>query len=243
MQTDHPSGTGAGGPRTSANAISPANPPTADDALAILVDQATEYAVFALSPTGVVSTWNRGAQRIKGYTRDEIVGRHFSVFYTDEDKRAKTPEGLLAEAVARGRAESDGWRLRKDGTRFWASVLITALWDDEGALRGFSKLTRDESDRRAHDTLNAQMSRMLEQERIATSLAGTVVHRLFEVGLELNSIMKLAGEPDVRRRVELAADGLDEAIRFLRQAVFDISTARRSGADGEAGAPTEAPDA
>jgi PAS domain S-box-containing protein len=235
MQTNDVAGTGPGGPRASANAISPENPPTPEDALTMLVDNASEYAVFALSPTGVVSTWNRGAQRIKGYGREEVVGRHFSMFYTDEDKAAGTPDKLLADALGHGRAETEGWRVRRDGSRFWASVLITPLWDDEGGLRGFSKLTRDESDRRAHETLNAQMSRMVEQERIASSLAGTLVHRLFEVGLELNSIMKITAEPDVRRRIDAAAEDLDDAIRFLRQAVFDISTARRpGGAEGGA---------
>ena len=86
-----------------------------------------DYAIFMLSPAGEIQSWNAGAERLKGYTADEAVGRHFSVFYTDEDRATNHPAEVLAHALADGRYEEEGWRVRKDGTTFWASVTITAI--------------------------------------------------------------------------------------------------------------------
>src|SRR5690606_22776136 len=90
-----------------------------------------------------VTTWNRGAQKIKGYAAHEIIGRHFSTFYPAEDVAADKPEWELREALAHGRVEDEGWRIRKDGSRFWANVVITTLRDEHGEVRGFAKVTRD----------------------------------------------------------------------------------------------------
>jgi formate hydrogenlyase transcriptional activator len=109
----------------------------------LLVEEVKDYAIFMLDPTGRIVSWNEGAQKIKGYTADEIVGQHFSCFYTSEDiDRGKPNEGLTF-AAAEGRWEEEGWRLRKDGSRFWADVVITALHDNAGNLLGFTKVTRD----------------------------------------------------------------------------------------------------
>ena len=109
----------------------------------LLVDQIKDYAIFFLDARGIISSWNQGARRIKGYSADEIVGRHFSTFYTAEDLADDKPSRELSTAIREGRYEEEGWRLRKDGTRFWASVIITALWDKRGNLSGFAKVTRD----------------------------------------------------------------------------------------------------
>jgi PAS domain S-box-containing protein len=108
-----------------------------------------DYAIFALDPEGYILTWNAGAQRLKGYTADEIIGQHFSIFYPEKDILARKPEKELETAIKFGQVEDEDWRLRKDGSRFWANVLITALRDDDGKLLGFAKVTRDLSARRA----------------------------------------------------------------------------------------------
>ncbi len=109
----------------------------------LLVESVKDYAIFMLDPGGHIISWNAGAQRIKQYRAEEVLGKHFSIFYPEEDIRAKKPERELADAIRDGRVEDEAWRLRKDGTRFWANVVITAVFDDTGLLRGFAKVTRD----------------------------------------------------------------------------------------------------
>jgi diguanylate cyclase (GGDEF)-like protein/PAS domain S-box-containing protein len=120
-----------------------------DERFRVLVESVQDYAILMLDVNGNVTTWNAGAQRFKGYHADEIIGRHFSVFYPIEDIVAGKPERELAAAAADGRHEDEGWRVRQDGTRFWASVVITALRDHDGTLRGYGKVTRDLTERRA----------------------------------------------------------------------------------------------
>jgi PAS domain S-box-containing protein len=122
----------------------------------LLVESVRDYAIFALDATGHVLTWNPGAERFKGYTRDEIVGKHFSTFYTPEDKAARKPQWELQVASRDGRYEEEGWRVRKDGTQFWANVVITALRGPGGELIGFAKVTRDLTDRRRTEELLLQ---------------------------------------------------------------------------------------
>jgi PAS domain S-box-containing protein len=114
----------------------------------ILVQGVTDYAIFMLDPEGRVSSWNPGAQRIKGYSPDDIIGQHFSRFYTPEDFEAGVPKRALESARKTGRYEAEGWRVRKDGSRFWASVVIDAIRDDKGDLIGFAKVTRDMTEKR-----------------------------------------------------------------------------------------------
>jgi PAS domain S-box-containing protein len=116
--------------------------------LRLLVEEATDYAIFVLDPQGRVATWNKGAQRLKGYTPEEILGKHFSVFYPPEAVETGWPDRELQAAAEAGRFEDEGWRVRKDGTLFWANVIITALRDASGELQGFSKITRDLTERR-----------------------------------------------------------------------------------------------
>ena len=114
----------------------------------ILVDGVKDYAIFMLDGNGRVTTWNSGAERLKGYKADEIIGKDFSVFYTEEERQAGHPKRLLETALRDGRYEEENWRVRKDGTRFWASVIITAIRNESGTLIGFAKVTRDLSERR-----------------------------------------------------------------------------------------------
>src|SRR5262249_34747875 len=120
-----------------------------DTALSLLVHSVIDYAIFMLDPGGHIVSWNAGAQRIKGYTAEEILGQHFSVFYPPEDVAAGKPDWELEVAAELGRLEDEGWRVRKDGTRFWANVVITALFDEHRILSGFGKVTRDLTERRS----------------------------------------------------------------------------------------------
>ena len=122
-----------------------------DERFRLLVEGITDYAIFMLDPEGRILTWNPGAARIKGYRADEIIGQHFSKFYSPEALQRRVPEHELKVASADGRFEDEGWRLRKDGTRFWANVVITALRDKAGRLRGFAKVTRDLTQRSDHE--------------------------------------------------------------------------------------------
>jgi PAS domain S-box-containing protein len=156
----------------------------------LLVSNVVDYAIFLLDPTGVIASWNEGAERIKGYRADEIVGRHFSIFYPLEDTRNRKPEWELEVARREGRYAEEGWRLRKDGTRFWASVVITALRDETGRLRGFGKVTRDlterhelEEQRNAERDAEAQRLRehatsMAELEQAKTEFLNLASHEL-----------------------------------------------------------------
>ncbi|MEO8875280.1 MAG: PAS domain S-box protein, partial [Polyangiaceae bacterium] len=136
---------------------------TSEQRYRLLVGAVKDYAIFMLDPTGhVTSTWNEGAQRIKGYTSKEIVGQHFSVFYPPEDIRDGKPERALKTAELEGRSEDDGWRLRKDGSRFLANVVITAVFDSSGKLFGFAKVTRDVTERHLAETALKHANRELE---------------------------------------------------------------------------------
>jgi len=140
----------------------------------LLVEGVTDYAIFMLDPQGQVLTWNTGATRIKGYQPDEIIGQHFSKFYPPEAIRRHLPEHELRVAGAKGRFEDEGWRVRKDGTRFWANVVITALRDDAGELQGFAKVTRDLTQRREHEEALRQ-----SEERFRLLVEGVSDYAIF----------------------------------------------------------------
>jgi PAS domain S-box-containing protein len=135
----------------------------------LMVEAVRDYAIFMLDPNGYVASWNRGAERIKGYTADEIIGQHFSVFYRAEDIATNHPQHELEVATREGRFEEEGIRLRKDGTEFWASVIITAVRDDDDTLVGFAKVTRDLTERR-----NAEIKALEDARRLAESVSANL---------------------------------------------------------------------
>jgi PAS domain S-box-containing protein len=126
---------------------------TADGRYRLLVEEINDYAIYMLSPDGIVTSWNKGAQRFKGYTAGEIIGRHFSEFYTPEDRENGLPRRALDTAIREGKFEIEGWRVRKDGSRFWAYVVIDPIRASDGRLAGFAKITRDLTERRAAEDL------------------------------------------------------------------------------------------
>ena len=145
-----------------------------DERFRMLVEGVTDYAIFMLDPQGHVLTWNTGARRIKGYDATEIIGQHFSKFYPPEALHRRLPEHELRVAAAEGRFEDEGWRVRKDGTMFWANVVITALRDDSGLLRGFAKVTRDLTQRREHEEALRR-----SEERFRLLVEGVTDHAIF----------------------------------------------------------------
>ena len=148
----------------------------ADEAerLQLFVSGVTDYAIYMLSPTGIVSSWNAGAQRFKGYSAGEIVGQHFSRFYMEEDNARGVPARNLRIALESGRFEDEGWRVRKDGSRFWAHVVIDAIRSPDGELVGFAKITRDITERkRAADELHAS------EERFRLLVQGVTDYAIF----------------------------------------------------------------
>jgi PAS domain S-box-containing protein len=168
------------------------------DIYRLLVDSVQDYAIFALDPEGRVASWNAGAQRIKGYSPHEILGRHFSVFYTPEELATDKPAHELRVAGgAAGRFEDEGWRVRKDGSRFWANVIITALRNEAGELVGFGKVTRDLTERRA-----------AEQQAVADARG-------------------LAAEEAHRKFAEQRATELDRLVSRLREQTAEVERRRK----------------
>ncbi|WP_234002426.1 MULTISPECIES: PAS domain S-box protein [unclassified Erythrobacter] len=144
----------------------------------LVIDRVRDYGIFALEPDGTVATWNLGAERIKGWRAEEILGRHFSTFYPQET-RDRLPAIMLQKARKEGAAEDEGWRMRKDGSRFWANVVITALRDADGTLRGFAKVTRDMSERRrTEEALLAAREEAIAADQAKTAFLSRTSHEL-----------------------------------------------------------------
>jgi len=140
-----------------------------------LVAEVRDYAIFLLDPQGYIRTWNEGAERIKGYRADEVIGKHFSMFFPSEEVERGRPAAELAEAAKEGRAEDEGWRIRKDGSRFWASIVITALHDENGKLLGFTKVTRDITERkRVREAFLLEVTNALLSNLDITKLLGAI---------------------------------------------------------------------
>jgi len=133
-----------------------------EERLRLLIEGVREYAIFQLDPLGHVVSWNAGAERLKGYTSEEIIGKYFAVFYPQEDQVNDKPQRILAIAARHGQSEDEGWRIRKDGSRFWASVVVTALRDAQGNLLGFAKLTRDTTKTREKEEALTKAKELLE---------------------------------------------------------------------------------
>jgi PAS domain S-box-containing protein len=192
-------------------------------AFRLLVEAVVDYAIFLLGPDGRVLTWNLGAQRIKGYSSDEIVGQHFSRFYTPEDRDAGRPEFVLGRAAEYGRFEDEGWRVRRDGSRFWADVVITALRDESPEPYAYVKITRDLTERRAAE--EQQRNLVAEQRaRVAAERALATRDRFLSIAShELKTpiaSLQLATEAVLRARERglLDADRMDTGLRRIAAA-------------------------
>ena len=209
--------------------------------LQILVDNIKEYAILTLDTEGRVTTWTPAAERLKGYKPAEIIGRHFSVFYTREDIESGKCEKELEIAARDGRFEDEGWRLRKDGSRFWASVVLTGLRDDKGNLRGYGKVTRDMTERKQADERLRQQNKdvmematvpvvqvwegilmvpligMLDSSR-TQQLMERLLHRLTESGSQV-ALVDITGVPTIDTQT---AQHLIETIKAVRYIGADV---------------------
>ncbi len=189
-----------------------------------LLSAVTDYAIFRLAPDGTVVTWNAGAERAKGYLAHEIIGQNFRKFYTPEDQESGLPERLLAQAAREGRAESEGWRVRKDGSRFWTNVVMEAIYDEHGQLSGFAKITRDFTERR-----EAQLALQSTQEQLAQAqkmdalgqLTGGIAHdfnnMLMVVGGYTQFLKQRLHDPKDKRAIEAIEFAASRAESLTRQ--------------------------
>jgi PAS domain S-box-containing protein len=198
----------------------------------LLVEGVTDYAILMLDPEGTIVSWNSGAQRIKGYTAQEALGHHFSIFYTPEALARDLPARELMIAQRDGRYEEEGWRLRKDGTTFWASVVITALRDDHGGLRGFAKVTRDMSQRRVAQELEREGKEAAERaSRIKSEFLSGMSH---ELRTPLNVVLgfaQLLGLDDLEPHQREAVDQITKSGELLLRLVGELLDLSRIEAD------------
>ncbi len=191
----------------------------------LLVEAVTDYALYMLDPNGIVTSWNAGAKRIKGYTADEITGQHFSRFYTEQEKAAGVPARALQTAAAEGRFEAQGWRVRKNGERFWANVIIHPIVGEDGSLAGFAKITQDITDKREAEIAlqKAQEHRGRVQRMEALGhLTGGVAHDfnnlLMVIGGFTQTLKKLAGQdPKGLRAIEAIELAVEKGQSLTRQ--------------------------
>jgi PAS domain S-box-containing protein len=187
----------------------------------LLVQRVHDYAIFMIDPKGLVMSWNEGAQALKGYQAHEIIGQSFERFYQEEDRRNNKPTQLLKIAAARRRVEDEGWRIRKDGTRFWADVIITAIHDEMGTLIGFGKVTRDLTERRRADEARREAAQALEK-RVAerTRELEEANAALQEKNAELEKFA------DIVVGRELAMIDLEKQVQSLREQLKKLQTTK-----------------
>jgi PAS domain S-box-containing protein len=205
----------------------------------LLVESVKDYAIFILDPGGHVLTWNLGAERIKGYRADEIIGKHFSIFYPPEDIAAGKTERELEIAARTGRFEDEGWRVRKDGSLLWANVVITALRNSDGSLLGFAKVTRDLTERReAEETQRAlvaerakleEKSRTQEfQERFLAILGHDLRNPLASIDMGAGILRQLSKDPATTRILDRMRASSLRMSRMIEQ-ILDLTRARLAG--------------
>jgi PAS domain S-box-containing protein len=189
----------------------------------LLVDSVKDYAIFALDPHGYILSWNAGAARLKGYAANEIIGKHFSIFYPEERVAEKFPDYELREAARVGRFEDEGWRIRKDGSRFWANVVITALYGPTGQLAGFAKVTRDLTERRAAQERAIEDARRVAAEEAARQLAEATRERT-QLLQSLTAALSQA-----RTIPEISSIVLDKGLKAVGAAAGSLGLLEESG--------------
>jgi len=205
-----------------------ASPRSIEERFRALVSSVKDYAIFMLDPSGKIETWNAGAERTKGYLAEEIIGQHMSRFYTPEDLARGLPAKLLAQAIRDGRVESEGWRVRKDGTRFWADVVITALVDDAGRLIGFAKVTRDLTERLHAQEEQLRLAHAEEAVRLRDEFLSIAAHELrtplSALQLQLQGLLERPEGIDsrIRAKLERACRSGDRMVTLV-DALLDVS--------------------
>ncbi len=197
-----------------------------------LVHGVTDYAIYMLTPAGLVSSWNAGAQRIKGYEASEIIGQHFSRFYSEQDQRAGAPQAALETAVRDGRFEREGWRLRKDGSRFMANVVIDPIRADDGTLLGFAKITRDITERRkSEQALQETREALFQSQKMDAigQLTGGVAHDFNNLLMAVMGSLELLRKrlPDDPRTIRLVDNAMHAAQRGAGLTQRMLAFARR----------------
>ena len=211
----------------------PAKQPAGDRQYRVMVEQVKDHAIFMLDLQGRILTWNEGAERIKGYRADEIVGKHFSVFYPKEDVRSDVPQRELEMARSRGSVELQGWRLRKDGSRFWAAITITALCGAAGEQVGFVKITRDHSEKRSAEQALLKSRNMLERLFETAPDAVVVVDGngvIRKVNQQSEILFGYMREEMIGQRVEyLIPERFHRRHRQHRRSFFEDPRARQMG--------------
>lgn len=185
----------------------------------VLVSTLRDYAIFMLDTTGCISTWNTGASLLKQYSQEEIIGQHFSIFYSDEDKRARKPEKELELALRDGKVEDEGWRVRKDGTRFWANVIIAPVYRD-GILQGFSKVTRDLTERKAGEA--RLIAAYEEASKLKSDFLANMSHEIRTPMHGMLSALSLLIDTGLSLEQKELADIIDESGAILLQVINDI---------------------
>jgi PAS domain S-box-containing protein len=192
----------------------------------LLVNGVIDYAIFTLDPNGIIVNWNAGAERIKKYSASEIIGQHFSRFYTDEDRQAGIPDLALKTAIAEGKYEAEGWRVRKDGSRFWASVVIDRLCDPSGRVVGFAKITRDITERRqAQQALLESQAALAQSQKMESlgQLSGGIAHdfnnllHVIKNGVEIVQRRLGTTETDVARALEMIKRNADRGASLTQR--------------------------
>ena len=175
--------------------------------LGLMIENFEDYAMILLDPDGHVLHWNKGAELIKGYTASEVIGKHFRLFYSDEDQQNKLPEALLQKAAREGKAVYEGWRLRKDRTRFWGSIILTALHDDQGKVIAFSKVTRDLTERKtAEDAMKKKNDELEAKNQELASFAYVASHDLQEPLRKIQTFLSRIQEMEAGGLSERSAD-------------------------------------
>jgi len=198
----------------------------AEEQMKLLVDSVRDFAIFMLDPQGRVQTWNTGAERIKGYRAEEVIGRHVALFYLPEDRASGRPACLLAEAERLGRVEEENWRVRKDGTRFWADVVISAVRDADGVLRGFSKVTRDLTERKLAEEERLRLAQAQEAIRLRDEFLSIASHELktpiTALHLHLQSMRGRAQDPKLASSLERATRSTARLITLV-ETLMDVA--------------------
>jgi PAS domain S-box-containing protein len=199
------------------------------ETIRLLIDSVKDYAIIMLNPKGLIISWNAGAQHIKGYQAAEIIGRHFSVFYSQEAKESRYPDFELAKAIENGRFEDEGWRIRKDGSAFWANVVLTPVYNSENRLLGFAKITRDLTERRRNEELMQKNKELLRINNDLDNFVYSASHDLKSPIANLEGLLMALQEdlePDTQKH-EVLLSHMEGALLTLKNVIADLALITR----------------